>query len=85
MSLLNAFKRLLGGSESQKSDQGEIKFFNRKKGFGMIICPGLEKDVFVHITHLNEQRVNKGDKVAFRLVKSAKGYEAHDVKLLKSA
>jgi len=62
---------------------GRVKFFNRKRGYGFIESDHLEKDVFVHVTDL-EDRVSKGDEVVFQVELSPKGMEAKRVRLIKA-
>ena len=49
---------------------GKIKWFNPKKGYGFIQDDSGEKDVFVHISALEEagiDRLTEGDAVSFDL------------------
>ncbi len=66
--------------KTQQEKEGTVKFFNRKRGYGFIESEQLERDVFVHITDL-EDRISKGDKVQFEIENSPKGYEARRVRL----
>ena len=61
---------------------GRVKFFNRRRGYGFIEADSLDRDVFVHVTDL-EDRVSKGDRVTFDLAPSEKGLEAKNVRLIK--
>ncbi len=61
---------------------GRIKFFNRRRGYGFIEAESLDRDVFVHVTDL-EDRVSKGDQVTFDIEPSEKGLEAKNVRLVK--
>ena len=80
---LSKIKSLFLGKDSGEST-GRIKFFNRKRGYGFIESDELEKDVFVHVTDLEDQ-VAKGDEVAFRVEFSSRGIEAKKVRVLKDA
>lgn len=64
-----------------KPATGKVKFFNRRRGYGFIETEEVEKDIFVHVTDLKDF-VSRGDEVAFDIAKSAKGYEAKNVKKL---
>lgn len=47
---------------------GTVKWFNTKKGYGFITPDDSKKDVFVHITKVNEAGLKKlfeGQKVSF--------------------
>ena len=49
---------------------GTVKWFNRRKGYGFIEPMNGEKDVFVHITKLEEiglKYVNEGQKIQYEL------------------
>ena len=49
---------------------GTIKWFNRRKGYGFIEPSSGDKDVFVHITKLEEiglKYVNEGQKIQYEL------------------
>jgi len=55
---------------------GTVKFFNGAKGFGFIAPEDGSKDVFVHITALEEagiRSLNEGDKVSFVLEDDKRG------------
>jgi len=55
---------------------GTVKWFNTTKGFGFIEQPGDAKDVFVHITAVEEAGMTglaDGLKVSFDLVKGRDG------------
>ena len=58
--------------------EGQVKFFNRKKGYGFIESPAATKDVFVHVSDLNDW-VKKGDQVTFELIFNQKGLVAKNV------
>jgi CspA family cold shock protein len=47
---------------------GTVKFFNSAKGFGFITPDGASKDVFVHVSALEQagiSHLNDGQKVSF--------------------
>lgn len=76
--ILNYFK-----SNGSLQKKGRVKFFNRKRGYGFIEPDNMERDVFVHVTNLEDQ-ISKGDQVAFEVEASAKGLEARNVRLLEA-
>jgi CspA family cold shock protein len=61
-------------------NNGIVKFFNEKKGFGFIKDENSEKEYFVHSTGLKD-RIKENDKVTFDLEQGSKGVNAVNVKL----
>lgn len=58
---------------------GTVKFFNTTRGFGFISPDDGSKDVFVHITAVNQSgmtTLNEGQKVTFDVEPDAKGPKA---------
>jgi len=45
--------------------EGTVKFFNESKGYGFITNDDTGKDIFVHVTGLNGETINEGDKVEY--------------------
>ena len=60
-------------------ENGTVKWFNQRKGFGFIEREGAEKDLFVHKTEV-EGNIRDGDKVEFEVGESEKGPNAVKVK-----
>lgn len=61
---------------------GQIKWFDPKKGYGFIVSPQSEKDVFLHYSQLQQDGVTsceEGDKVEFDLVQTDAGIQAKNV------
>ncbi|HEX7411270.1 MAG TPA: cold shock domain-containing protein [Bacteroidales bacterium] len=59
---------------------GKVKFFNEKKGFGFIVEDETQKDIFVHVTGLQE-KIKDEDKVMFDITEDNRGKKAINVKL----
>jgi len=60
---------------------GTVKWFDAKKGFGFIVSPEVEGDVFVHYTKIQMEGFKKletGEKVAFEVVQSVDGQPQAD-------
>jgi CspA family cold shock protein len=64
---------------------GIVKWFNPKKGFGFIQPDGGGKDVFVHISALQQagiQNLDEGQKVSFGLTTANGKTSASELKLI---
>ncbi len=62
---------------------GTVKFFNANKGFGFISPEGGGKDVFVHITAVEQsgmRTLNEGQRVSFDIQPDPKGSKAVNLK-----
>ncbi len=70
-------------AERPSTAVGEVKFFNRRRGYGFIIPKDRDREVFVHVTQL-KQPISRGDKVTFNIHRNDKGLEAHQVRRLES-
>ncbi|MFK8161625.1 MAG: cold-shock protein [Lewinella sp.] len=62
-------------------NEGTVKFFNDSKGFGFITPDEGGKDVFVHVSGL-EDDIREGDKVTFDVEETKKGPAAINVVLV---
>ena len=63
--------------------EGFIRFFNYKRGYGFIRSSQPIQDVFLHVSEI-DFRVQRGDQVRFDVQRSDKGYVAKNVELLSS-
>mgnify|MGYP001179777046 FL=1 len=61
-------------------DNGTVKFFNETKGFGFITPDDGSKDLFVHVSGLNDE-IREGDKVSYEVEEGQKGLNAVNVNL----
>ena len=61
--------------------EGTVKFFNETKGFGFISPSNGEKDIFVHVSGLNDE-IRENDKVSYEVQNGQKGLNAVNVKVI---
>ena len=62
--------------------QGTVKWFNRTKGFGFITPDDGGKDLFVHISAVEQGQLNDDDKVEYEVGEGQKGPCAVQVRKL---
>ncbi|MCK5883802.1 MAG: cold-shock protein [Bacteriovoracaceae bacterium] len=62
--------------------QGKVKFFNDAKGFGFITPDDGGKDLFVHITGIEQGQLQEGDSVDYEVGEGQKGPCAVQVRKL---
>ena len=62
--------------------EGTVKFFNESKWYGFITNSDSGKDIFVHVTELNGEALNEGDKVEYEEQEGRKGIVAAKVRVL---
>lgn len=63
------------------SEQGKVKWFDPKKGYGFIIGPA-GQDVFVHYSQIlgdGFRSLKDGEDVAYELTQGEKGWQARGV------
>jgi CspA family cold shock protein len=65
-----------------KKIEGTVKFFNEAKGFGFITNDKTGQDILVHVTDLNGEALNEGDKVEYVEKEGNKGAVAIRVRLI---
>lgn len=61
---------------------GTVKWFNNQKGFGFIVNPSDQSDVFVHYSVIQGEgykTLKEGEEVDFELVDGPKGLQASSV------
>ena len=64
--------------------RGTVKWFNAAKGFGFVVVPEGGKDVFVHVSVLEQEGLNnlaEGQAVVMQVAQGMKGPEAVSIKL----
>jgi len=66
-------------------EEGVVKWFDNKKGFGFIEIKGKE-DVFVHfraIKGTGYKSLEQGQRVSFEIVQGKKGSQAENLEVMK--
>ena len=61
--------------------EGTVKFFNESKGFGFIQPSTGEKDIFVHVSGLQDD-IRENDKVSYDVENGKKGLNAVNVRVI---
>lgn len=62
--------------------RGKVKWFNAKKGFGFIVDPEINEDVFVHFSEIQcdgFRTLDEGDAVDYEIEHDGRGYKAKSV------
>lgn len=77
--LIDRLKRLFFVREKSKKT-GILRYFNRSRGYGFIASKQTSKDVFAHISEM-EEKVKVGEKVKFELEFTEKGLKARNIEL----
>ncbi|MFW6188897.1 MAG: cold-shock protein [Planctomycetota bacterium] len=63
--------------------EGTVKWFDNRKGYGFIQSEEHAEDIFVHYSAVEMEgfkTLEEGEKVAFEVLKSDKGYRAQNVR-----
>ncbi|PZW41799.1 MULTISPECIES: cold-shock protein [Mesonia] len=63
--------------------EGTVKFFNESKGYGFITNEDTGNDIFVHITGLDGESLNEGDRVEYVESEGRKGLTATNVRIIE--
>jgi CspA family cold shock protein len=69
-------KQLLGGRSVPMAMSGTVKFFNGERGYGFIKPDDGGRDVFVHITAVEQaglKALNEGQRIQFEVEPDKKG------------
>ncbi len=61
---------------------GTISFLNDEKGYGFISAKGGGENLFFHLSNCGHE-VKKGNMVSYEVTKSARGFAAVDIQLVK--
>ena len=59
-----------------------VKFFNESKGYGFITNDDTGRDIFVHVTGIDGETLNEGDKVEYVEKEGRKGLNADQVRVI---
>ncbi len=65
--------------------EGQVKWFNEKRGYGFIRKDEDEKDLFVHYTGIQGdgfKTLQEGQKVRFEIEETSKGPKAKNVQII---
>lgn len=73
------FNRLFGSTKAKSQQEGTVKFFNTKKGFGFIAIKDSDDEIFVHTTHVTG-KIKEKDTVVFDIEQGEKGPSAVNVR-----
>jgi CspA family cold shock protein len=69
-------------NEQPTTSSGTVKWFNEKKGFGFILDPAVQSDIFVHFSAIQTdgfKTLQEGDQVQYELYTDEKGAKARNV------
>ena len=66
-------------------NEGKVKWFDGKKGYGFVANPSTGKDYFVHFSEINSdgyKTLEEGQKVTFEIGEGKQGEVAKNVKTI---
>lgn len=78
----NFINKLFNTKKETISNEGTVKFFNYKKGYGFITVKDSGEEIFVHTKNLID-KIREKNKVTFNIEKSEKGPIATNVRVIK--
>lgn len=82
MMIKNFINKLFNTKKETISNEGTVKFFNYKKGYGFITVKDSGEEIFVHTKNLID-KIREKNKVTFNIEKSEKGPIATNVRVIK--
>ena len=80
--IIKFIKKLFNSNTKNGTNEGTVKFFNNKKGFGFITLKDSDEEIFVHTTNLID-KIRDKNHVTFDIEKSDKGPIATNVRVVK--
>ncbi|WP_317166926.1 cold shock domain-containing protein [Winogradskyella schleiferi] len=78
----NLINKLFNSNKTNGIQEGTVKFFNFKKGFGFITLKDSEEEIFVHKSNLVD-KIRDKNRVTFNIEQSDKGPIATNVRVIK--
>lgn len=72
------------GASAEGLEEGEVKWFSTKKGFGFIVSDSGD-EIFVHYRNIigdGRRSLRDGERVSYRITQTDKGPQAEDVRQL---
>ena len=78
----NFINKIFNSNKGTITNEGTVKFFNYKKGYGFITVKDSGEEIFVHTKNLLD-KIREKNKVTFNIEKSEKGPIATNVRVIK--
>jgi CspA family cold shock protein len=75
--LIDRLKKMFFVKDKRKKT-GFLKYYNRSRGYGFIRSKQTSKDVFAHVTDM-EQRIKVGERVKFEVEFTQRGLQARNI------